>query len=75
MTYKRGQRILKEGDVGDFLVVLYSGRVNVLRSQGKHQTKEQSNTSTGYIGSHFTGLEDEADEQVLNKNAPVVAVR
>ena len=32
VTYKRGQKILKEGDYGDFLVVLYSGRVNVLRS-------------------------------------------
>jgi hypothetical protein len=54
--------VLKEGDMGDFLVILYTGTVDVLRSVGtKYGSTREKKATSSIIGSYFTAAEDEED--------------
>jgi CRP-like cAMP-binding protein len=40
VEYRHAEIIIKEGDIGDFLIVLYEGKVNIQREQDKKKGKE-----------------------------------
>ena len=54
--------MLKEGDMGDFLVILYTGSVDVLRSVGtKNMILRKKLVNSTMVSSKFSAFEDEED--------------
>ena len=76
--FSPGEVIIREGDVGNFLLILYQGRVNVMKSKGhlKAKPKPSDRKNEGnLITSKFTAEEDDSDEANADPTAQVIAIR
>ena len=82
-SFHPGEHLIREGDDGNFLVILFTGRVNIHRSKGIHtdslkekiKAKKLGKKINKLITSTFTYSEDEDDEAVINPGAKIIAVR